>query len=713
MSRSLPALGVLAAALAAVPAIRAQDAPPPAQIAVVDGLVTLERESQTQDAGANVPFLPGDQLKTTQGRVEVLFADGSVLDLDEYSSLDLQSLDPPILLRLTTGRALLTIPGIADPARAAAFQIDTPAGSVATEGPGEYRLSLFSGPEVELAVFRGSASLWTDQGATRVVAGERSFARELAAPSTPRRFNSARFDAFDAWSAARADERIGRTSAEYLPPNLHIYGGTLDRHGSWYYEAPYGHVWYPAVPTGWRPYFRGYWSPLRVYGWTWVGLDVWAWPTHHYGRWGHARGRWFWIPGPRWGPAWVTWAAAPGYVSWCPLGFDNRPVFALNIGIVQRTGWVVLPRRHFGGRGVYVDRFAVSSGPVPVHTAFTPLAAPPVPQRAVPRHADNGWAATAVGRERAVPRSSLGPVTGDGTAAAAQGAGGSAQGGAVAASPLSPRAAGARVRAGGAGPARQASGAVPSAAAAPASSAPGGAIAPGSRTNRAAAAAASRPSGASPAAPRAVPRAAGSGSAPASGSRSSSGREAASPGVSPPASGPSAPVRGGSRAVPRATSPRSVPAESRSSSRREAVAPEASPTPSGPTPSGGVRAVPRAAPRTSRSPDAFRSPEGSPTEAPRPATGSRGTVRSTTPAATAAPLRPAPAPGRAGGGSRAASPAGSGAPAPSAPASSAARGPRAVSRGDGGSPSPAAAPAPSRQGSPSRAGTATGARRAR
>ena len=143
----------------------------------------------------------------------------------------------------------------------------------------------------------------------------------------PLAFNSARFDAFDLWSAARRSARMGSAaSAQHLPSDLQMYGGTLDRSGSWQYEAPYGYVWYPTVDQDWRPYYDGYWSSIRPYGWTWIGFDVWAWPTHHYGRWGLAQNRWFWIPERHWNAAWVSWGAAPGYVSWCPLGFNNRPV---------------------------------------------------------------------------------------------------------------------------------------------------------------------------------------------------------------------------------------------------------------------------------------------------------------------------------------------------------------------------------------------------
>jgi len=187
-------------------------------------------------------------------------------------------------------------------------------------------------------------------------------------------------------------------SASYLPQDLQMYGSTLDRYGSWSYAPDYGYVWYPMVAPSWRPYYYGYWDPVPSYGWTWIGADVWAWPTHHYGRWGHARNAWFWIPDRTFGAAWVSWGTAPGYVSWCPLGFNNRPVFA-SIGYGDAwSGWTVLPRTHFGGRGYYAQRYAVEPRHIPRNTVFVAQSTPPV---AVPRRVNNGAPA---GAGVAVPR---------------------------------------------------------------------------------------------------------------------------------------------------------------------------------------------------------------------------------------------------------------------------------------------------------------------
>jgi hypothetical protein len=260
---------------------RAQDAPAPAYLAVVEGEASLDRDGEVIEAVQNMPLVPGDGLSTRAGRVEIRFPDGTGVEVGEYSQIDVLS-----------------------PTR------------------------------------------------VRVIAG--SIDRLEPLPE-----NTA--------------------SASYLPQGLRTYGAAFDQYGSWQYTAPYGHVWYPRVAVGWRPYYRGYWEPVPSYGWTWIGADSWSWPTHHYGRWGYAHNAWFWIPGRTFSAAWVSWGAADGYVSWCPLGFDNRAVFALSTGYSRGwNGWTVLPRTHFGVRGVRVDRFAVAPHRLPPQTGF-------VTQRSAPR----------------------------------------------------------------------------------------------------------------------------------------------------------------------------------------------------------------------------------------------------------------------------------------------------------------------------------------
>jgi hypothetical protein len=57
-------------------------------------------------------------------------------------------------------------------------------------------------------------------------------------------------------------------------------------------------------------------------------------------------------------------------VSWCPLGFDGRPVFAFYGFGRSFTGWTVLPRGNFGAHRYYANRYGVDPRRLPTNAAF-------------------------------------------------------------------------------------------------------------------------------------------------------------------------------------------------------------------------------------------------------------------------------------------------------------------------------------------------------
>jgi hypothetical protein len=410
--------------------------PPPAYLSLVDGAVTLEREARAEQAHINMPLLPADRLSTGAGRAEIQFPDGSLLHVDRSTRIDVLSNS---LLRLRDGRVIFVVTGGDRERPALDYQLDAPPGSVQVITPGEFRIATYgtpSGGEISLEVITGRANLFTDVGLVEVRAGERSVARDGLKPAYPVAFNAARLDAFTEWSENRRNELRGYASSRYLPEDLQYYSSTFDRYGRWDTVEPYGDVWYPSVTVGWRPYYRGYWNHLPRYGWTWIDYDVWGWPTHHYGRWGFRAGLWFWIPARHWGPAWVSWAFAPGYVSWCPLGWNNRPLF--NIWTSNRyyygtraydpwSAWTVVPRHAFGGR-TRVEAVAVRGGTLAPSTraAFAVQRVPPaaptefaVSRRslqaqapAVPRALPRGYENAGPRANTAMSRSAPGAVTG-------------------------------------------------------------------------------------------------------------------------------------------------------------------------------------------------------------------------------------------------------------------------------------------------------------
>ncbi|HET9264736.1 MAG TPA: DUF6600 domain-containing protein [Vicinamibacterales bacterium] len=576
----------------------------PAHIALVEGTAVLERDGVTDNSPGSMPLLSGDRLRTRAGRVEVLYAEGSTLHMDHHTVVDFQSDE---VIRLLEGRIRLNIAG---PSRQVAFRVDAPTAWVEIRQPGEYRVALVAGDrgaEVELAVLRGAADLVNEDGSTDLLAGERAFAQAGLAPSIAYVFNSAAWDGFDQWSEARRDQRLG-ISAQYLPPETRPYAGALDSYGDWRYETTYGYVWYPRVAVGWRPYYSGRWSHLRPWGWTWIGRDPWAWPTHHYGRWGFSAGLWFWIPGHHWGPAWVSWAYAPGYVSWCPLGWNNRPVFGF-IGVTHFGGrrynpwhgWTVVPHRRFGSGFVNINVVNINHIDARTRGAFAERLTPPqYTGRAVPR---SQTPITVAGSRTGVPRSGTAGVRDRG-------------------------AAGERLSGPGfPAPARAPRSAVPSSGE---RSAPVGS----SRERDASGQSIDRGS-----TPRAVPRS-GAPAVTSGADRGTPSRRAAPAGARAPASGGPGPERSG--AVPRATRPDAEATPPRSAPSRAAPRGRGSSS----TPAQGQEPAATPAPNTGRSRAVPRGSGGSASSTPAP----RSYRREPAPAASSAPAprsyrrEPAPAP---------------------------------------------------------------------
>lgn len=354
----------------------------PAHISSVTGTVTLEREGKLEPAEANVPLLSGDRLRTRgASRVEVLFSDGSAFTLDEESDLDLLS---ESLVRLLEGRMRLAI------VRATTtldYRVDAPAASVWIRAAGDYRVSTRSRqvekPEVVLTVIRGSAELVNEHGKSTVRAGQEALATPDLAPSLAYDVNSATRSEFDSWTQSQRDARVGSTSASYLPAELRYDSGSFDNYGTWENDVTYGYVWYPRVAVGWRPYWQGRWTYSTHFNWFWVGVDPWSWTTHHYGRWGLGNAGWYWIPGRAWSPAWVSWGNAPGYVGWCPLGYNNYPVIGFHAtgGYYSPwSAWTVVPRTVWAPN-IWVTPHIVVPTAVPpvVHARFVEVPVAPVP----------------------------------------------------------------------------------------------------------------------------------------------------------------------------------------------------------------------------------------------------------------------------------------------------------------------------------------------
>ena len=274
---------------------------------------------------ANMPFLPGDRVWTDdRGRVEFQFESGAFLRLDNGTKLDyLDDAGERVVLRLWSGGALRPCRrrrhrlrdrdpgGVSPPAAAASI------GSTRTRarrpplglrGRGDPR--------------RRAAASASARASACTAAGRRG--RPRADGVRPRRDA----DDFAMWADDRQEKvRYARERPADLPEHAAPYYDELYDHGSWGHEPSVGYVWHPRVAAGLAARTRsGAGCGRRTDGrgsppspgagrrsTTAAGDSRRAAGTGSRGASGRRRG--------------CSWAVGGRSVGWCPLGYDDRPIF--------------------------------------------------------------------------------------------------------------------------------------------------------------------------------------------------------------------------------------------------------------------------------------------------------------------------------------------------------------------------------------------------
>ena len=305
-----------------LPARSHSSSPGDLRINLLDGDVQI-KTIDTGDwvpASINAPLMDGDILWVPEeGRAGIQLRDGSIVRLNENTSLEVLTLDEnSYQFYLESGQAYVNFTG----QKGSFLQMDTPVSSVRTYDPSMFRVDVAEDDFTRISVFRGRVDAEGQGGKTTVNPGNTlSLSRNHYAELSPLRPP----DPWERWNQEKDRKLEARYSDRYLPDELRPYSPDFDENGRWVYVREYGNVWAPTVvvPAGWAPYRVGRWVWMRG-DYVWVSYEPWGWAPYHYGRWAFVASiGWFWVPPVRgavyWGPGFVGWVYTPTYVSWVPL----------------------------------------------------------------------------------------------------------------------------------------------------------------------------------------------------------------------------------------------------------------------------------------------------------------------------------------------------------------------------------------------------------
>jgi len=342
-----------------------------ARISFVKGYIAW-RPSESEEWSAatiNMPLREGAQVWVTEGeRAEIQFDDGSVLRLGGGAIVTLQTLfsddDGEFTeIKLQEGLCSLNLRH-----GHSVYQVDTPTGSVKSDGPAKVRIGVDGG--LEIAVREGSASLHDSAGNLTISAGDYLALNDDNSSHDVRALPD--LDSWDRWNDERDNVIADVDTDKRLPANIALVAGDLDNYGTWHDDTEYGQVWTPNVyDANWRPYYAGQWTWVAPYGWTWVSSESWGWAPYHYGTWIHKPYGWAWVPGPAnqyWCPAVVHFSECNNSVAWAPLApCEVRYPTGLRVGF-RHGNWSNF--FSIGGTAVYYPNGAKYCEARPWHNGF-------------------------------------------------------------------------------------------------------------------------------------------------------------------------------------------------------------------------------------------------------------------------------------------------------------------------------------------------------
>ena len=274
------------------------------RLSYIEGGVQISRGAggAYEKAIVNLPITEGAKLKTSDGRAEVEFEDGSTLRIVadstvEFSQLSLRDSGAKVSdLNVTSGTAYVNFTGTKNDE----FSVSFANQKIALTRAAHLRI-LIGDEDSSVAVFKGLVQVDSPSGAIEVKKNQTaSFDTNSDQHHLAKNIEET---AYDSWDDQQNEYHSRYAAKSYKNYSPYAYGTTdLSYYGNFFNAPGYGRVWQPYLAgMGWDPFMDGAWAFNPGFGFGWVSSYPWGWTPYHYGTWLFLPGYgWAWQPGGAW-----------------------------------------------------------------------------------------------------------------------------------------------------------------------------------------------------------------------------------------------------------------------------------------------------------------------------------------------------------------------------------------------------------------------------
>jgi len=336
------------------------------RLSYIEGGVTIDRNTgQFEKAILNLPITEGTKLRTSDGRAEVEFEDGSTMRLASNTNVQFTKLS------LQDSGGKLSVADVqsgtvyVDFAAAKHDELTLLFGNSKTTLTQAAHLRIDANDQsTALAVFKGDVQV---EGASGTVQVKKNQTASFEAGENAKAVVAKNIEPepMDNWDKKQSEYHQVYASNSYTNYSPYAYGtGDLAYYGNFFSAPGYGMMWQPYfIGAGWDPFMDGAWAFSPGFGYGWVSSYPWGWVPYHYGTWVFLPGYgWAWQPGGMWMP----YYSQPMLLN-TPTGF-KRPqppaatpvrgttILAVNRGpvttLANRSGSKIVIQNNSAGLGV-------------------------------------------------------------------------------------------------------------------------------------------------------------------------------------------------------------------------------------------------------------------------------------------------------------------------------------------------------------------------